>query len=196
AGKSYEYTYSLVASTNSCSATSTAVTWTEPTGYYTIATEPVIATTTNGGAGTSASPWVLYGGSSTLVFTATVGTLSHLTVYINANGVNITTMNSSVSPYAFSIDPSLQTGIIYSADFVAQDTSGNYYTETVFFTIDGGVCTYNGPNATSSATQTNNGLALATPWSLQPGQSISWSASDLSSTLVSVVDPSTSTVVK
>src|SRR5207248_6885088 len=80
--------------------------------------------------------------------------------------------------------------------FVAKDSSGNYYTETVFFTIDGGVCTYNGPNATSSATQTNNGLALATPWSLQPGQSISWSASDLWSTLVSVVDPSTSTVVK
>lgn len=194
AGKSYEYTYSLVASTNSCSATSTAVTSTEPPAYYTIATEPVKATTTNGGAGTSASPWVLYGGSSTLIFTAS--NLSNLKVFINANGVNIATMNASSSPYSFTIDPSLLTGIIYTADFVAQDTSGNYYTETVFFTIDGGVCTYNGPSATSSATQTNNGLAIGTPWSLQPGQSIKWSASDLASTLVSVVDPSTNTVVK
>ena len=195
AGKSYQYTYSLVATTNTCSASSSAVTATEPPGYYSIATEPVKATTTNGGAGTSASPWDLYGGSSTLVFTAS--NLSLVSVYINAGVQQVgSTLTSSSSPYSFTIDPSLQTGIIYSADFVARDTSGNYYTETVFFFIDGGVCIYAGPNATSSASQTNNGLTAATPWSLQPNQSISWSQSDLASTLVSVTDTSTNTVVK
>lgn len=189
-GKSYQYTYSLVA--DSCVTTSAAATWTEPAGYYNISVEPVKATTLGiyGGNGTSASPWDLYGGSSTLIFTAT-GNFKNVSVYITGNGQPVDSYTSTVNPYAFTIDPALSTGIIYTADFVAQDTSGNYYTETVYFYIDGGVCTYAGPNATSpNFTQVNNGLTAATPWSLVPGQKMSWTASDLKSITLSVIDTS------
>ncbi|HEY2323149.1 MAG TPA: prepilin-type N-terminal cleavage/methylation domain-containing protein [Thermoanaerobaculia bacterium] len=190
AGRSYQYTYSLVASTNSCSATSSPVTVTEPAGYYTsIVTDPVTVNVANAGNGSAAQPWDLYSANSVITFKA--NNLSYLDIYITGNGKLIDHVSGSASPYAWPIDPGLVSGIIYTADFVARDTSGNYYTETVFFTINGGVCTYNGPNAVSSATQTNNGTALATPWSLKPGQTISWSASDLASTSLVVADAST-----
>ena len=189
-GVSYQYQYSLVASTNSCSATSAAVTASKPGCYYNIATEPVTATTSDGGTGILANPYQLYGGSSTLKFTAS--SLAAITAYVNAGGSTIATYTGAASPFNMTIPTGLNTGQEYSVDFVAKDTSGCYWTETVYFIQQGGVCDYStAPSAVSTPAQVNSGLTLAKPWSLQPTQTIKWTASDLASAAITLTDTST-----
>jgi len=194
-GVSYQYQYSLVASTNSCSATSTAVTANKPTCYYNIVTEPVKATTSDGGVGTLADPYQLYGGSSTFNFTAS--SLASITAYVNAGGSTIATFTGVASPFIFTVPTGLSTGQEYSVDFVAKDSSGCYWTETVYFIQQGGVCDYSAaPNAVSTPTQVNSGLLLAKPWSLQPTQTIKWTASDLASAAISAIDTTNGNTVQ
>jgi prepilin-type N-terminal cleavage/methylation domain-containing protein len=194
-GISYQYQYSLVASTNSCSATSVAVTASKPGCYYSIGTEPVKATTSDGGTGILADPYQLYGGSSTFVFTAS--SLASITAYVNAGGSTIATFTGVASPFTFTVPTGLNTGQEYSVDFVAKDTSGCYWTETVYFIQQGGVCNYAAaPSAVSTPTQVNSGLTLAKPWSLQPAQTIKWTASDLASAAISVIDTTNGNTVQ
>ncbi|HEX3109520.1 MAG TPA: prepilin-type N-terminal cleavage/methylation domain-containing protein, partial [Thermoanaerobaculia bacterium] len=195
AGRSYEYTYSLVADTNSCSASSAAVTATEPSTYFSISGEPVTATTSDGGDGSLGSPYQLYGGSSTLIFKGTG--LTGMEAYVCDASMNvITTIPGFASPFVMPIPTGLNTGQEYHVDFVATNGTG-YYTETVYFVQQGGVCDYSAaPSAVPNPTQTNNGLTVSKPWSLQPGQTIKWTASDLASSSISIIDTSTNSVVK
>jgi prepilin-type N-terminal cleavage/methylation domain-containing protein len=194
-GRSYQYRYSLVADTNSCSAQSASVTALEPSCYYNITTEPVAATTSDGGTGLLNDPYQLYGGSSTFVFTASG--LSSVTAYVSASGTTFAQFTGLASPFNFTVPTGLNTGQEYQVDFIAKNASGCYYTETVYFIQQGGVCDYSAaPSAVSTPTQVNNGLSNAKPWSLQPGQTFKWTASDLASTSVSVIDQSNNSVVK
>ena len=195
-GRSYQYKYSLVADTNSCSSPSAAVTWTEPATYFALSGEPVTATTSDGGNGSSGSPYELYGGSSTLIFTGP-GLTALYAYFMDAGGNQIgATVPKFASPAVFGIPSGLNTGQLYHVDFIATDGTG-YYTETVFFIQQGGVCDYAAaPAAVSSATQTNNGLSLAKPWSLQPNQTIKWTATDLSSAVIKLIDTTNNSTVQ
>jgi prepilin-type N-terminal cleavage/methylation domain-containing protein len=193
-GRSYQYTFSIKA-TNACSPDSAAVTNSTPSGYFAIPGEPVTATTSDGGDGTVAKPYELYPDSSTLVFSATG--MASLQYFINdASGNPITSGNASTNPFALTI-PDLNLGQEYSVDFIAKDASGNYFTETVFFVLQGGVCDYGtAPTPTPSPAQANSGLSAAKAWSLQPGQTVTWTATDLAKTeKLKIIDTSNSSVV-
>jgi prepilin-type N-terminal cleavage/methylation domain-containing protein len=188
-GRSYQYTFSVKAN-NACTPDSAAVTNSTPSGYFAIPGEPVTATTSDGGDGSAGKPYQVYPDSSTLVFSASG--MASLQYFINdANGNVITSGTASTNPFSMAI-PDLNIGQEYSVDFIAKDSSGNYYTETVFFVLQGGACDYGtAPTPTPSATQVNSGLTAAKAWSLQPGQTIKWTATDLSKTVqLNILDTS------
>jgi prepilin-type N-terminal cleavage/methylation domain-containing protein len=194
-GHTYQYTYSLVAK-NACVPDSAAVTATTPSAYFVVATEPVTATTSDGGDGAIGTPFELYPGSSTLDFKATG--MTALTYFINDSAGNvITSGTASANPFSLTIPNGLDVGQEYSVDYIVQNSSGAYYTETVFFILQGGVCDYSAaPTPTPNPTQTNNGLSAAKAWSLQPAQTITWTEPTLSKTTISLIDTTNSNIVK
>lgn len=194
-GRSYQYTYSLVAK-NDCSPDSAAATTTTPSAYFSIATEPVTATTSDGGDGYIATPYELYPGSSTLDFSATG--MTSLTYYLNdSQGNLITSQTGTANPFSLTIPNGLGLGQEYSVDYIAKNAAGGYYTETVYFVLQGGVCDYTtAPSPTPSPTQVNSGLSTSKPWSLQPTQTITWTNATLSKVAISLIDTTNNNVVK
>lgn len=185
-GISYQYEYDVVA--NSCSGLdSVAAVATEPSCYFAL-TNPITATTTNGGSGTVALPYKLYGGTSTLTFTGSG--LTGVTETISAAGVPVgTPLTYFTSPAVFTWPPGLTAGQIYQVDFQAQK-SGCYYTQTIWATENGGVCDYStAPSGVPSPTQVTTGASPSTAWQLKPNDTIKFSASDLASTIAVITDP-------
>ena len=169
-GISYQYEYDVVA--NGCSGLdSAAAVATEPSCYFAL-TNPVVATTTNGGAGSFASPYQLYGGSSTLNFTG--AGLTSVTENISAAGVQVYTHTLASSPGVFTWPPGLTAGQLYQIDFQALK-NGCYYTQTIWATEQGGVCNYStAPSGVPNPAQVTNGTTQATAWQLKPNDTVTF----------------------
>ncbi|HEV8435812.1 MAG TPA: prepilin-type N-terminal cleavage/methylation domain-containing protein [Thermoanaerobaculia bacterium] len=190
-GISYQYQYSVVA--NSCSYKSDPATVSEPSCYFSISGNPVggCDSSCKGGSGTAADPYQIFGNASYISFSASG--ISAANAYITKGGavVYTPTLNYANGAYSFQF-PGLNLGVVYEVDWHVVDASGCYYTRSIYVVTEGGVCDYTGaPTPTPSRTQTTDGLSMAHAWSLQIGDTLTWTNATLASVDVSVIDPST-----